>query len=126
MAQTFFQDFRKDNGFPVTVEYSYRPGSETTYSPRFGAEGGDPCDICIIASWPNTPEYNRVFGILRNLEWGRHPRWLTPFVWLALQTVKLDIWLRELPAALSEAERERMEEWLIEHHVYEPSEEDFY
>ncbi|WP_027578412.1 hypothetical protein [Bradyrhizobium sp. Ai1a-2] len=126
MAQTYFQNFCKDNGFQVTVEYSYRPGSETTYSPKFGADGGDPCDVYIIASWPNSSEFDRICGIRNDLHWSRHPGWKKPFVWLALQILRLEIWLRELPAALSEAERERMEEWLIEHHVYEPYEPEEY
>ncbi|WP_454629691.1 hypothetical protein [Bradyrhizobium cenepequi] len=122
MAQTFFQDFCKDNGLPVTVEYTYRPGSETSYSPAFGACGGDPCEIEIVNSWPNSTEFERACEIRIDLEWRKHSRWMKPFVWIALQFAKVDIWLRGLPAHLTAAERERIGVWLSVHHVYEPYE----
>jgi hypothetical protein len=52
MAMTYFQKFTKDDGTPIEVEYSFSPGSETTYSPAYGACGGDACEVEIIESWP--------------------------------------------------------------------------
>ena len=54
MARTYFEDFDRDDGSRVTVEYSFAGGSETSYSPLSGASGGDPCEVAIVKAW--TPE----------------------------------------------------------------------
>lgn len=41
------RDFTRANGDVVTVTFDYRGGSPTTYSPLYGADGGDP-DECEI------------------------------------------------------------------------------
>jgi hypothetical protein len=51
LARTHFQEFRRDSGATVTVEYSYSPGSETSYSPHSGASGGDPAEVEIVAAF---------------------------------------------------------------------------
>jgi hypothetical protein len=51
MAQTFFRDTKRDDGTAITVEFSYAHGSETTYSPRYGADGGDPPEAEIICAF---------------------------------------------------------------------------
>ncbi|WP_050400457.1 hypothetical protein [Bradyrhizobium embrapense] len=122
MGATYFQDFTRDNGYPVTVEYGYSPGSETTYSPMHGACGGAPCEIQIVSSMPNTPAFERFSGIYNHLRWGRRQAWQRPAFELAAAIVRLCRWIWEFRARLSTEERERMEEWLAEHHVYEPYE----
>lgn len=128
MPQTFFQDFNRDNGNPITVEYSYSPGGETDYSPAFGASGGDPCEVTIVSSWPNTPAYERLSGILFDLRWSRHKFkwWQLPAVWVADKIVGATQWVWGLRARLTTSERERMEGWIAERHVFEPSEEDYF
>src|ERR1700733_8287091 len=79
MPRTFFQDFKRDNGDPVTVEYSYSVGSETTYSPHSGACGGDPCEVEITAWWPNVQEYHDLHSKktdLENFMLGKSIAWL--------------------------------------------------
>lgn len=125
MGETYFQNFTRDNGKPVTVEYGYSPGSDTTYSPMYGAVGGDGCDIQIVTSWPNTGGYNRLFSFRTRLELDPRPTWQRPFAAVALAFVDVTIWIWERWTCLTDAERERMEAWLAEHHVYEPYEEDY-
>jgi len=127
MARTYFQDFTKDDDTPITVEYSFSPGSETTYSPAYGACGGDACEVEIISSWPRSEEYERLVERKMNLE-------TTPFGKprsLALMGADDLHQLNDLEAAiakgdkaaeLTDAERERMEAWICEHHEYEPYE----
>lgn len=131
MAQTFFQDFAKDNGAPITVEYSFAPGSETTYSPMNGAVGGDPCEVEIVNSWPRSEKYDRLIERRMNLEttpFGK-PRSLLMMSGDDLHHLHdLDesIAKGDRAAELTDAERERMEAWIAEHHVYEPYEEDVF
>ena len=51
MVQTFFHDTKRDDGTAITVEYYYAHGSEESYSPRYGAEGGDPPEADIICAF---------------------------------------------------------------------------
>lgn len=51
MAQTYFQDFIRTSGEVITVEYTYTAGSDTTYSPLYGADGGDGAEIEILKAW---------------------------------------------------------------------------
>lgn len=120
---THFQDFTKDNGLPVTVEYevegSYSP---TTYSPLSGADGGDAPTFCILSSWPNTESYD---GLLlartsaRRRQRGKaFPLWLKQSIHLWLLWILIKWYDRR--ARLTDAERERMEDWLVENYVEEP------
>jgi hypothetical protein len=131
MARTYFQDFNRDDGSPITVEYgvegSYSP---TTYSPLNGACGGDAPEFSIIASWPATPEYNALQARRMELDttiWGKptHPAFITPEV--REELIELDAKIATLDAAavLSDAERERMEAWIAEHYVDEPDDMEF-
>lgn len=36
---------------PVEVDFTFRPGSAASYSPLFGADGGDPDEIEIDGAW---------------------------------------------------------------------------
>ena len=131
MAQTFFQDFTKDNGMPITVEYGFSPGSETTYSPMHGASGGDPCEVEIVSSWPRNEEYDRLISRKMALEttpFGK-PRSLLMMGQddlHQLQDLEASIAKGDKLAELTDAERERMEAWICEHHVYEPYEPDYF
>jgi hypothetical protein len=127
MARTFFQDFKRDNGDPVTVEYSYAPGSETTYSPLSGACGGDACEVEIVTAWPNTQEYNDLHSRktdLENFMLGKSVAWLTGADTIREEIAELAKHIDEADEAsrLTDAETERMTDWLIEHHVDEPHE----
>lgn len=51
MPRTYFADLIRDNGLPVTIEYSFACGSETTYSPLNGAESGDPAEASIVTAF---------------------------------------------------------------------------
>lgn len=116
MSATHFHDFTRDDGSPVTVEYSFSAGSPTTYSPHSGACGGDPCEVEIISVMPNTPGYEALCR--RSLELAR--------VDIVLMSADEREERREVDEAieaakkncvLTDAEDERMTEWLIEHHV---------
>lgn len=127
--RTYFQGFTRDNGLPIMVEVgvdgSYSP---TTYSPMFGAEGGDAATFYILDSWPDTPFHNCLVRIEMSIRWPQR-RDLTPFGWWLADLISkpvrallwFDAWWR---ASLTDAERERMEAWLAEHYVddddYEP------
>jgi hypothetical protein len=123
-------DFKKDNGLPVTVEFEHSPGSETTYSPMFGACGGDGCEVSITSVWPNTKRYNRICKLSLDLtsDLSRAPKILRPNYLLAIKLVDALLWILERRARLTDAERERIEGWIIEHHEYdyEPIEGDYF
>lgn len=121
MARTFFQDFTRDNGLPITVEYavggSYSP---TTYTPMYGADGGDAPEFSIIKAWARTPFSEWLAGISNRL-WSK-----SAWYWRAAHAVVcaamwLDDWWR---ASLTDAERERMEAWIAENYV-EDYDDDF-
>lgn len=131
MPETFFQDFTRDDGSPVTVEYSYSPGSETTYSPMSGACGGDGCDVEIVTAWPNTQEYNDLHSRKTDLEnsmLGKSVHWLIGADSIREEIAKLSsqIDTADETSRLTDSERERMADWIIEHHVYEPYEPEFF
>ncbi len=131
MRQTFFHDFKRDNGDPVTVEYSYSPGSETTYSPHSGAHGGDACEVEIVTAWPNTPEYNEMVRHLRDLEDFAKGKGISFFLGDSdyrdeCHEVREQIGAADEACRLTDNEMARMTEWLMEHHAYEPSEQDLF
>ena len=118
MPQTYFWNFTRDDGWPVTVEYSFAAGSETTYSPYSGASGGGPCEIQILSVMPNTPEFeelcrraaelDRVSVVLMSADERDEAREIDEAIAAA-----------KMACTLTDAEDERMTEWLIEHHVDE-------
>lgn len=131
MSRTFFQDFSKDDGQPVTVEYSvdgsYTP---TTYSPMYGADGGDCPEFCIVSSWPNSEEYNELFSRRKAIEdsWhGKSIMWLIGFSSSdtadELQEINDRLAVLEERAELTDAERDRMLDWVAEHYVEDYSDE---
>ncbi len=56
MARTHHHDYTRKDGSVVTVEYTFKEGSEPTYSPMHGAEGGDACEVEIVAAFSETSE----------------------------------------------------------------------
>jgi hypothetical protein len=123
MTRTFFEDFTRDNGLPVTVEYSFAGGSPTTYSPRFGADGGDPCEVEIVQAWPATVGHARLATAALRLSFSPAPLGQRLGRILAAPLyglIRLDEWWR---ASLTDAERERMEAWLAENHIDEADDE---
>jgi hypothetical protein len=123
MSATYFQDFTRDNGLPVTVEYgvdgSYSP---TTYSPICGAAGGDAPTFCIVDAWPSTRGHNLLarwrlhcFG---RLTW-RSRIGFAISGWL----LRFDCWWR---ASLTDSEVERFEAYLAERHEDDPYEPEDY
>lgn len=52
--RTFFHDFKRDDGTDVTVEYGFQGGSPTTYSPMYGADGGDAAEASIVKAFDDS------------------------------------------------------------------------
>lgn len=118
--RTFFQDFVRDNGLPITVEYgvegSYSP---TTYSPMSGADGGDAPEFVILKAWPRTPGHDRLACLSVNL-WSRRSLLERAAHAIVGALLQFDEWLR---CSLTDAERERMETWIAERYVEDYDEE---
>jgi hypothetical protein len=113
MSATHFQDFVRDNGLPVTVEYEVDGSySAPSYSPHSGADSGDAPNYTIIRAWPNTPGHERLARLLLR----RPLLGLRGLTWAYRTLMRLDEWWR---ASLTPAEYERFEAWLAEHHVEE-------
>ena len=122
MSRTYFHDFNRDDGAPVTVEYgvegSYSP---TTYSPHSGAVGGDAPEFSIISCWPNSEEYMSLIRE-RNAMVNDPRSWIPrdPMLFTGEEAERFEelsklIFDMEKACALTDAERERMEAWLCEH-----------
>lgn len=47
----YYRDFKRENGDEVQVAYRYRGGSPDTYTPMYGAVGGDPPEVEIESAW---------------------------------------------------------------------------
>lgn len=133
MTRTFFQDFTKDNGMPITVEYSLVSVGEP-YADLPGHicdGGGSGPEIEIVTSWPRNEEYDRLVQRKMDLEttpFGK-PRSLLMMNGDDLHQLRdLDASIAkgDKAAELTDVERERMESWLCEHHVVEYDEEDYF
>jgi hypothetical protein len=87
----------------------------------YGACGGDGCEASITSVWPNTKGYQRLCRLSLDLssDWSRAPKLLRPQYLLAIKMVDALIWVLERRARLTDAEYERMEAWIIEHHEYD-------
>lgn len=54
---THFHDFTRPDGTPITVEYEVSGrNSPTTYSPIYGADGGDAAEFDILRAWDKATE----------------------------------------------------------------------
>lgn len=51
MGRTYYHTTKADDGSEIEVEFAYSHGSETTYSPRFGADGGDSPEVEIRTAY---------------------------------------------------------------------------
>lgn len=51
MAMTYYTNDELHDGTGIVVEYSFSPGTETTFSPGIGADGGDDCEVRIVKAW---------------------------------------------------------------------------
>lgn len=117
---TYFQDFIRDDGSPVTVEYSTTGGEPNfDYPGHICDGGGSGPEICIVESWPNTPAYERLVEIEMRWKWSSQ-RWRRAIglFW------RFRVWLAS-GRKLTDAEYGRMEAWLAEHHVEEPYEPEY-
>lgn len=112
MPRTFFQDFIRDNGATVTVEY--RMDDETC--------------AAIIKCWPNTPEHDALNKELMQLDFymlqGRSIGDLYGIFGDEARKERIEELQREIGedeerAELTDAERQRMEAWLSENHTHE-------
>lgn len=107
MARTYFKDFMRDNGDPITVEY--RMDDETC--------------AAIVEAWPRTEEYNNLWVIKNAIESGAYGNRRHTLSFDEEERERLDEIDRAIEAAkfeLSDAERKRMEAWLSEKHIQEP------
>lgn len=130
MASTHFQDFTRDNGLPITVEYSANGGESNFDFPGHICDGGGSGpEVCIVQAWPNTPFHNRLALIEMRVRWPQHAE-LTPVGWwLANKLSKpvralswLDCWWR---ASLTPDEDERMCAWIAEHYEDDYDDSDY-
>lgn len=129
MSATYFHDFTRDNGLPITVEYSATGGEPNfDYPGHICDGGGSGPEIVILKAWPNTPWHEHlasidVWSMTRpniTRTGALLARALTsPARWL----MALDVWWR---ANLTDIEYERMESWLAEHYVEESYEPELY
>jgi hypothetical protein len=115
MTRTYFKDFTRDNGQPITVEYQMEDGT---------------C-ACIISAWPNTEEYNKLVARQMELEYsgpyGVRVNTIMMDPDVREELVELDrlIEAEDETARLPDAERERFEAWLSENHIQIPDEPEF-
>lgn len=125
MSATYFQDFKRDNGLPVTVEYSASGGEPDFDHPGHICDGGGSGpEIVILKAWPNTPWHNRLAGLEMKI-WLARARF--GFMALPLRRalnilMRLDEWWR---ASLTDAECQRFEVYLAENYLEEPYEPEY-
>lgn len=109
MPRTFFQDFTRDNGDPITVEYEV----DGSY---------------ILSAWPNTEAYNELHRRKREIEDRGLGKGIRYFLVAEgpdeeLREIEEEIAAADKACQLTEAERERMEAWIAEHYVEEYDDE---
>lgn len=114
MPQTFFKDFTRADGLPVTVEYQME----------------DETCACILSVWPNTESYNRLVAERLELEtsgpYGRRVHVVAMDPEVRERLIELDRLIEDLDetARLPDGDIERMERWLSENHTH-PSDIEF-
>lgn len=128
MAATYFQDFTRDNGLPITVEYSATGGEPNfDYPGHICDGGGSGPEIVILKAWPNTPGHNRLASADLRFWLNRRTRLgfiaARVFGWPLQMLIRADEWWR---ASLTDAEYDRFSDWLAEHYVEEPYEPEYY
>lgn len=109
MAKTYFHEFTRDDGAPITVEYRMDDGA---------------C-AAIISAWPRTEEYIRLWTRKNAIEIDNYGRSRHFIYFTEEEREELDDIDRAIADAdslcsrLTDAERERMEGWLSENHIQE-------
>lgn len=112
MPRTYFHDFARDDGAPITVEYQMEDGT---------------C-AAILDAWPRTEEYNRLWERKSQIEAGPYGNTRHFLSFDEEEREELGEIEREIEAAkfeLATAERERMEAWLSENYIQEPDDIEF-
>lgn len=127
MTRTFTQDIKHPTtGLPITFEYSVDGSySPTTYSPMYGADGGDAPEFCVLKAWPNTDEYNALHRRRQELttdSYGREIGIISISMMNADVREELDdidkaIEHADAACTLTDAEREQLCDWLCENYV---------
>lgn len=100
----------------------------------YGADGGDAPEFCILKVWPNDDEYNRMHNeraALTTDAYGRELSVISISMMGDEEREKLDELDRAIEAAdaactLTDAEADQLVDWLCEHYVEEPYEEDYF
>ncbi|MCC6776676.1 MAG: hypothetical protein IT537_08580 [Hyphomicrobiales bacterium] len=124
MARTYFHDFVRDDGRPVTVEYSASGGESDFDHPGHICDGGGSGpEICIVDCWPNEPWFDDLARRLNARSWPGHAPTLLDRLCAAVLRLRHSFHRRR--CRLTDAERERMEAHIAENYVEEPYEEDF-
>jgi hypothetical protein len=131
MPRTFFQNFNRDDGTPVTVQYSASGGESNFDHPGHICDGGGSGpEFAIVSSWPNTPEYNALVCDRNALAEHYFPPHSA--IWPLgahmckdgrINRMNERIAALEAACKLTDAEDERMCAWLAEHHVDEPDDD---
>lgn len=58
---THFHDFTRPDGTVIEVEYTCDGrNSPATYSPAYGADGGDAAEFCIVKAWEKESQADAV------------------------------------------------------------------
>lgn len=58
--RTTFHEYTRPNGDVITVEYGFDGGSPTTYSPHYGACGGDGAEVTIVTAFDEINDIDNV------------------------------------------------------------------
>jgi len=130
MASTYFQNFKRDDGLPVTVEYRIESEGEPDADlPGHICDGGGSGPVMMIVdAWPNDDAFEELavrWSERNTARW--HGRRTLPLAWNGLCKWALEArmtWAQFRRARLTPAERERMEAWLAEH--WEPPDDSDY
>jgi hypothetical protein len=121
---THFQDFTRDNGQPVTVEWRVASEGESNFDhPGHICDGGGSEPIIeIVDAWPTSTAHNWLHNADYRLWHRLHFKGWRMAAYRVLRlpiraAIAVDAWWR---ASLTDAERERMESWLAERYEPEP------
>lgn len=110
MSRSYFHDFTRDDGSPVTVEF----------------EHGD--YVMIVDVMPNTPEYEALCKEMNDLQFARygavrHQALIDPDMRERLEELDKLMEAAKTSCELTPEENDRMCDWLAEHHVVDYSDD---
>lgn len=122
MGATYFHNFEIDTGKKVTVEYSATGGESNFDHPGHICDGGGSGpQIVVLDAFPNDDAYEDLCKRRSARTWKKKK----PTRWdhVAAEALRLRmVWACWRRATLSALERERIEDFLAEHHVEEDPE----